>query len=66
MLYKYGMRARGFSIGCQPAGVERHEDTNKLKTGYWSYIYYNRPLTDEEIQYYELKFIGVIALGEEV
>lgn len=59
-LYKYGMKARGFSIGCQPGGVKNYEDVSKLETGYWSYIYYDRKLTDEELQKYELKFIEEI------
>lgn len=51
-IYKYGMRLRGFSIGCQPAGaVERLDDT----TGkYWDIITYNRPLTAEEMRTYSL------------
>lgn len=52
MIYKYGMRLRGFSIGCQPAGVvERLDDT----TGkYLDIITYNRPLTAEEMRTYSL------------
>lgn len=57
MLYKYGMKARGFSIGCQPGGVKYYEDADKLETGYWNYIYYDRELTEEEMKKYELKFI---------
>lgn len=53
-MYKYGMRLRGFSIGCQPKGVIKHEDTNKAETGYWSIIYYDRELTDEEINKFDL------------
>lgn len=57
-MYKYGMKLRGFSIGCQPSGVKYYEDTSKLETGYWSYIYYDRELTAEEIKKYELVFIS--------
>lgn len=58
-LYKYGMKHRGFSIGCQPAGTKYYEDCNKEKTGFWSYIYYEKPLDDELIKKYELEFISV-------
>ena len=57
----YGMRLRGFSIGCQPKDgfVEREDDPDG---NYWDIIVYNRPLTDEEVADYELDFItGKIA-----
>ena len=56
-LYIYGMRLRGFSIGCQPkrAFYERRDDT----TGrYHDIIVYSEPLTDKELDDYELDFIG--------
>lgn len=56
-MYKYGMRLRPFGIGCQPNGVKELEDVDKLVTGYWSYIYYDRELTDKECYDYELDFI---------
>ena len=51
--YKYGMRLRGFSIGCQPMnGLLRREDDT---TGdYHDVIVYSRELTDEELEQYEL------------
>ena len=52
-LYKYGMKLRGFSIGCQPKQgfVERQDDN----TGeYYDIIVYDRKLTDEEITKFEL------------
>lgn len=55
-IYYYGMRLRGFSIGCQPKNgfVERMDDT----TGkYYDVLIYNRKLTDEELRNYELDFI---------
>lgn len=58
-MHKYGMRIRGFSIGCQPkAGfIERIDDT----TGkYWDIIIYDRKLTDEETTTYSLDYIGEI------
>lgn len=55
-LYKYGMRLRGFSIGCQPMnGLIMTEDGNMK---YYSYLYYERKLTDKELEDYELDFIG--------
>lgn len=53
MMYKYGMRLRGFSIGCQPMNgfVERKDDESGK---YWDIIVYNRELTDEEIRHYSL------------
>lgn len=53
MEYKYGMRLRGFSIGCQPIkGFLRREDDTTGK--YYDILVYNRPLTDSEISGYEL------------
>ena len=57
MNYKYGMRLRGFSIGCQPMDgfIERKDDT----TGkYHDILIYNRPLKNEELKAYELDYIG--------
>lgn len=58
LLYKYGMRLRGFSIGCQPLGcfVKREEDkTHK----YYDILYYFRPLTERECKHFELDFLGL-------
>ena len=55
-MYMYGMRLRGFSIGCQPMSglVERHDD----ETGkYHDVLVYNRQLTEEEVKSYELEYI---------
>ena len=52
-MYKYGMRLRGFSMGCQPIRgfVERLDDpTGK----YWDIIIYDRELTEKEVADYEL------------
>lgn len=57
MEYRYGMKYRGFSIGCQPRNgfLERSDDP----TGrYYDILAYDRQLTDEEIKNYELDFIG--------
>ena len=52
----YGMRLRGFSIGCQPKEgfYERVDDPDNR---YWDIIIYDRPLTDKEIDDYDLDFI---------
>lgn len=56
MEHKYGMRLRGFSIGCQPkAGLVRREDD--LTGKYYDIIVYDRLLTEKEIEDYELSFI---------
>ena len=53
MEFKYGMRLRGFSIGCQPKEgfVERRDDdTGK----YYDILVYDRPLTVKEMTGYDL------------
>ena len=57
-MYKYGMRLREFGIGCQPSGVINHEYADKQKCGYWSFIWYESPLTDKQIADYDLDFIN--------
>lgn len=53
MEYKYGMRLRGFSIGCQPMdGFVRREDD--LTGVYHDIIVYDRPLNEKECEQYEL------------
>lgn len=55
-MYKYGMRLRGFSIGCQPK--EGFYDRQDDSTGkYWDFLIYNRKLTDKEVADYELDYI---------
>lgn len=57
MVYKYGMRLRGFSIGCQPmVGLIRRED-DPLHL-YYDILVYNRPLKDAEIENFELDTLG--------
>lgn len=53
--YKYGMRLRGFSPGCQPRGVVDHEDGSGR---YFDFIFYDRKLTDAEEHDYELDYLG--------
>lgn len=55
MNYVYGMRLRGFSIGCQPSGVlERLDDPSGR---YWDLIVYDHKLSDEEVKHYSLDLI---------
>ena len=57
-MHKYGMRLRGFSIGCQPMnGLYRVEDGDKK---YWSYLLYTRRLTGKELEEYELDYLGEV------
>ena len=55
--YRYGMRLRGFSPGCQPKEgfVERQDDESGK---YHDILIYDRPLTDKELADYELDFLG--------
>ena len=61
-LWTYGMRLRGFSIGCQPMDgfVERRDDPS---CRYYDLLVYDRPLTDEELNDYELDFIDGRVIG---
>lgn len=54
MFYRYGMLHRGFSIGCQPMeGLVRREDDSYGE--YFDILVYERPLTKEECEQYELE-----------
>ena len=56
MTYRYGMRLRGFSIGCQPKGViERTDDPSGR---YYDILAYDRQLTEKELEDYELDYLG--------
>lgn len=62
MEYRYGMRLRGFSIGCQPMNgfVEREDDT----TGrFHDILVYDRELTPAELRDYELSFVSKTEQG---
>lgn len=56
-MFKYGMRLRGFSIGCQPKEgfYDRQDDVSGR---YYDILVYNRKLTYEEVRDYELDFLG--------
>lgn len=57
MYYVYGMRNRGFSIGCQPMNglIKRIDD----KTGcYYDILIYDRKLVGKEKTNFELDFLN--------
>ena len=55
--YLYGMKLRGFSIGCQPMNglVKRKDDWSKNR--YHDILVYDRQLTADEMDQYDLEFI---------
>lgn len=59
MQYAYGMRLRGFSIGCQPKQgfVERVWDRSET---YWDILIYDRKLSEAELREYELDYLGIV------
>lgn len=65
--YIYGMKARPFSIGCQPMEGFMASDAFKLlkidlddvSMKYHDILLYDRKLTDKELYDYELDFIGI-------
>ena len=56
--YVYGMRLRGFSIGCQPMDgfIERRDS---VADNFYDIIVYSRLLTEQELKDYDLTFIGM-------
>ena len=56
-VYTYGMRLRGFSIGCQPMDglIGGRDDPTGM---YHDILVYERKLTDREMEGYELDYIG--------
>ena len=58
-MYKYGMRLRGFSIGCQPMiGLIRREDDPTGK--YHDILIYSSPLNDHDQDTFELDYLGEV------
>jgi len=59
-MYKYYLTQRGPGPGCQPKdfvaikdyGIKRFVEGMNIRA--WGYIWYDRKLTDKEIQEYEL------------
>lgn len=56
--FRYGMRLRGASIGCQPLdGLVRVEDDPTGK--YYNILIYSHPLSRYEMDEFELDYLGV-------
>lgn len=55
--YKYGMRLRGFSLGCQPMGgfLRREDDVSGR---YHDIIFYDHLLEYGLLEAYELDYLG--------
>ena len=62
-IFKYGMRLRGCSPGCQPTWgyIGRADD---LMGKYYDIIRYDRALTEQERKQYELDYLGVESLNK--
>ena len=58
--YLYGMRLRGYAPGCQPKEglMNVYYGSHYGTRVYHNLISYNRPLTEKEMQDYELDFIN--------
>lgn len=57
--WKYGMRLRGFSIGCQP--MNGLTDVYDDKDGrYYDILKYDRELSQKEIEAFDLTFLGKV------
>lgn len=64
MEFKYGMRLRGFSPGCQPMnGFLRREDDTTGK--YHDILVYDRQLTEQEVYAYDLDELTWFAVQED-
>ena len=59
-LYKYGMRLRGFSIGCQPMENfwERQDDDGSHGRRYHDILVYTEKLEEQDLRNYELDYLG--------
>ena len=56
MVFKYGMRSRGFSPGCQPVDGLICAEDDPLQD-YHNVLVYDRMLSRDEVKAYELDFI---------
>ena len=64
MEFRYGMRLRGFSLGCQPMkGLLHREDDVTGK--YHDIIVYDRQLTEQEVYAYDLDELTWFAVHED-
>lgn len=57
MMYKYGMRARGFAPWCQP--MKEIIMAEKDESGkYHNILFYSEPLTQQQLEEFELDYLG--------
>lgn len=54
--YRYGMRLRGYSIGCQPMDGLLYRDEDDSGE-YYDILVYDRPLTEDEMKHFSLDYI---------
>lgn len=61
LIYKYGMKLRECGPGCQPKGFTKCENSkeNSKDEDYYSYIWYERELSDDEIKQFDLDYLGI-------
>ncbi len=64
-MHKYGMKERGFGMGCQPKGFVKWEDASQSPT-YYSYVWYDEPLTEEQLEQYEMEELDDRTLEERI
>ena len=64
-MHKYGMKERGFGVGCQPKGFVKWEDASQSPT-YYSYVWYDEPLTEEQLEQYEMDELDDRTLEERI
>ena len=57
--YRYGMKNRGFSIGCQPMKGLRDVESDPTDR-YYDILGYDRQLEPREMEDYELVFLGKV------
>ena len=63
-MYLYGMRLRGFSIGCQPK-TGFYECREDLTGRYYNILVYRERLTEKDVTAYELDYIGETEVEDE-
>ncbi len=56
LIYKYGMKLRECGPGCQPKGFIKCE--NLENADYYSFIWYDKQLSEDEMKQYDLDYIG--------
>lgn len=54
-MYRYGMRLRGASIGAQPKGFIKFDESDNR---YYNVLYYPERLCDEDVWHYSLDYLG--------